>query len=795
MSPPKGSILTARYKAMVCAAAVLVLLLSGVIWNIFGVSNQELLANHAKAVDFWRTLVGSGFQNWWSLDFLGGTSMAPSLAVALTYCWILFWDLVTGDPVFGGRVGMLVLVLLAGCTGYRFVKEWLRESDVALTAAWLYAFSPGVWIRMIAVEHVVFLSAFAVLPLVFLGALRFARGPSFGSALFFSVSGAVLLLVYAKAAALCFPVLAVFWLGVSLQAGTLREQFQIRCLSAIVVPLFLLGILPLLPSVREAGLSIFFALSPFEGWQEAFSTKSAFQLLDRFGELSRGYAPVFAPSTAAGAFYLGSVGVVALVLGWVFGRGSWDRGELGRLRAIVAMATFCLWLSFGPASALVRHFQALAQSVNGMNFTVVLLWGAVVAVSAGVVFAVPGRGPLRLVIAGVALLVYWLVPGFLFLSWVPGFRDLRAPFDLYQIPAVLFVAAGCAAVLCHSWKKLPSRVTRAAVGLLLVVVFVWDLVGFAELAGQRTVEEGAWEEFQEVCEFLENEESAGSVLVLSGRYFYLQLPAMAGRPLASEAFLMYLQARGMAALQSAGWAFPRVAPAAFALSGARYVLVDVEDSAAALAPEFADGLVPVDRWNSEGRRFVLYEIPGALAPGFLARDIVQVKDPGFAWYPTMLRLRSLNLLSLEDPTLNHLETHFAGQILEGEPVLEERFVRDGGRAFLPLSGVKKDVAGTPEIAFSRIPGDGWVVMTSAWHPDWGAVVNGERVPVRRAMGALPAVWAEAGSDVVFAFRAPRWYSIVVWVSLISWLLLPVVFWKVRRSKFPITERVGGEVAT
>ena len=51
----------------------------GIVWLFKGPTDQELLANAAKAIDF------HPWSGWWSDSFLGGAPQAPGLTTLLSY--------------------------------------------------------------------------------------------------------------------------------------------------------------------------------------------------------------------------------------------------------------------------------------------------------------------------------------------------------------------------------------------------------------------------------------------------------------------------------------------------------------------------------------------------------------------------------------------------------------------------------------------------------------------------------------------------------------------------------------
>ena len=67
--------------------ALLGLLFAG--WVVNGPSNQELLANYAKAKDLWDLILANRGFAWWSPNYLGGAPTAPLAGTGLTMFWMV----------------------------------------------------------------------------------------------------------------------------------------------------------------------------------------------------------------------------------------------------------------------------------------------------------------------------------------------------------------------------------------------------------------------------------------------------------------------------------------------------------------------------------------------------------------------------------------------------------------------------------------------------------------------------------------------------------------------------------
>ena len=156
----------------------------------------------------------------------------------------------------------------------------------------------------------------AILPWLVWAIVGFVRRGTLNAVLVAGVWTGALCLAYSKTALMALPVLVVFgaveW---SRQERTERPSVALLFLLAVVAAL--LGVVPNLPALREAGFVAMFEFGPFEGWQRALSAKSALVWFDRDGVLGEGMGSGFAPSTGNAGGYLGLVcGALFVVALW-----------------------------------------------------------------------------------------------------------------------------------------------------------------------------------------------------------------------------------------------------------------------------------------------------------------------------------------------------------------------------------------------------------------------------------------------------------------------------------------------
>ncbi|MEX1118684.1 MAG: polyprenol monophosphomannose synthase, partial [Terrimicrobiaceae bacterium] len=362
------------------------------------------------------------------------------------------------------------------------------------------------------------------------------------------------------------------------------------------------------------------------------------------------------------------------------------------------------------------------------------------------------------------LTIYLLVPGFQTLSWLPLYSSLRAPFDFYQVAGIVWVALASGIAIGVVLNHLPSPKIRTAA--LLVVAAVWglDFSGHLNLTTNRALDPKVMPDFYEAAERLRTNPQPGSVTAISGRYFYLQLPRLTGRPLSQEAFQSYLQQRGFAALLTAGTSSIGDYLEAQRLAGVAFLLLDLKD------PDFPKDFVPElqKRLPSvfKNDHFEILELEGILAPAFRAKNAVLLSSSNFPDIAASLDA-SYNNFAAIGPVLPGMS---AGTISEGKLTLTKDFEAKPGAAFepLPAASLTRMTAGSFDVQSPG--GGGWLIIPEAWHRDWQVSVDGSPRILFTGFGGLLAV--EAGDQpqtITLAFTPPWWYPLCAWIGIFSWV--------------------------
>jgi dolichol-phosphate mannosyltransferase len=750
----------------VCLFSAILLTVLGWFWVGQPPSNQELLANTAKALDYAEGWKSVGGPPWWTPNFLQGSSLAPHLTTLVSMLVLLLSTTLAG--LFAGpKIAALGLTFLAVAGVYAWVRRLTAEPLAGAAAALAFLLGAPLYLRLVHVEHMVFVAAFAVIPLVLLRLTIFLEEPTRLNGLFFGASYSLLMLTYAKAAFLLLPLAllyaVVLWLW---QHRTWRLPGS--ALLAAFLAVFLLGALPLLPAFREMRIAALFELAPFDAWQAAFSLKSNIVWFDREGLLTAGMAPGFSAPSSFGGNYLGLVPLLLVGLVLIFRPGGLYTSRLGSVfRLAIALVLAAHWLSFGPRPVLLGQLAFLKMAVGAPDISIAISWFLLVIQGWVIIRLLPPRMPGRLLIGSAAIAAYLLIPGFRLISWLPVFADFRAPHDFSQIAGIFFFAAavGCAV---RMGAELPAkRLAKAALALLLCILACLDVAPYLKKFFHGPLDRKVFADFQDGMKFLAESAKPGWVFPLSGRYFYLLTPHFTRRGLTSEAFNSYLMLRGVNHLQMATlWSAPLL-HAYLNTGGVAFVLIDKNDPDT--DKDLQERFRSILKTAFENDNFLILENPGSLAPAFLASQFVSGGSTLPEIVQTGLSLEKQGTIVLPDnPAANSSPEGRVGTLEAGGPAFSKPLPSDVKFSTLALARPRWE--NFHRIALAAPDKAGWVVIPEAFHPDWTAASAGAPLPVTAANGAFLAVRAaQPGQPVTLTFSPPWWYAGFFFLSAGSWV--------------------------
>ena len=730
-------------------------------WLTTGPSNQELLANYAKSKDIANLIWENKGFAWWSPNYLGGAPTAPLAGTALTMFWMWLGG-ITGDPVVGGKIMGFLALLVSGVFMAAFLRRLTGDPRAGWIGALLYALGPQAALRLAGNEHMPVIFCMPYPPLIAWALVEIASRNSGRGILVLAMAVAAMSLTFNKIAGVFGPVALGLAIWLHFQYPSKTVPLLKGCLIAAGIWL-ILGVLPQLPGLREAGRMTLFSTDPLQGWQASFSIKAPLSWFDRGGLLLQGMPGNF--TVDEGGFYLGLVLVVATAIA-VESRRKGTLSPLdGPIRIFLGLLLLVHWFSLGPRSGLGGILEFLRSAQGLQNWVLPFFWIAALGPIV-VLAAIWPQGRWRWPSFAIGLAVYMLVSGFQLFELIPLVGTIRAPWSFWQVGGAFCLGAvGGLAV-----ARLAPGKNRVWIPAVALVVAAFDFTPYYAKYFQTRLESGTYEAFQQTGEFLKTQNKPGSILPLSGRYFYLQLPQITGRPLSTEAFQSYFMSKGMRALQDGGGASQDLLKISLSAQGVRYIFIDRKDvdTPEPLQTAFRQQFPLV----YENSFFTVLENPNCLAPGFLARNYVTIPKDSYAYSAADLGLIRLYFLPVELTGVEMNDPNLAGTMnpQNGEVELTAAFRDREGDPFRVLDSSQVRQEGPNRIRI-QLPGDSfWVTVTQAWHPDWKVSVDGRAAELVRVTLALPGFRSSPqAKEAILFFKPPFWVSGVLSLGLLGWI--------------------------
>ena len=740
--------------------AVLGALFTG--WLGAGPSNQELLANYAKAKDLANLIWENKGFAWWSPNYLGGAPTAPLAGTALTMFWMWLGE-IFGDPVLGGKIIGFIALLLSGLIMAAFIKRLTGDDRAGWIAAFLYALGPQAALRLAGNEHMPVVFCMPYPPLIGWALLEIATRCSGRGIFVLAISTAAMSLTFNKIAAVFGPIALGLAIWLHFQYRSKTMPLIKGCLTAVGVWL-LIGVLPQLPGLREAGQMTLFSTDPLLGWQSSFSIKAPLSWFDRGGLLLQGMPGNF--TVEDGGFYLGAVLVVAVALAVELRRRGSPSPLDASIRIFLGLLLMVHWFSLGPRSGLggVGEFLKSAQGLQ--DWVLPFFWIAALGPIAVLAVIWP-EGRWRWPTFAIGLAIYMLIPGFELFELLPLIGTVRAPWSFWQVGGSFCLGAvGGLAVA----RLCPGK-SRGWLPLLALVLATIDFAPYYAKFFQTRLETGTYEGFRQSAQFLKSQPKPGAILPLSGRYFYLQLPQLTGRPLSTEAFQAYFMSKGMRALQDGGGASADLMKISLSIQGVRYILLDRKDvdTPEQIQTAFRQQFPVV----YENEFFTVLENPNSLAPAFLARNYVSIPKNSYSFAAADLGLIRLYFLPVECSGVEMSDPALAGIMnpQNGEVELVNAFRDREGEPFRILDSGSYRRENSHTIRLSMPTGPYWVALTQAWHPDWKVRIDGQSAEMNRISLALQGFRVPPGArEARLSFEPPFWVSAVLSIGLVGWVV-------------------------
>ena len=734
-------------------------------WIGNGPSNQELLANYAKAKDLWDLMViNKGFA-WWTPNYLGGSPTAPLAGTGLTMFWMVLGG-AFNNPILGCKLLGLLSLAFSGVLMAAFIRRLTGDERAGWIAAFLYALGPQAALRLAGNEHMPVIFSMPYPPLIGWGLLEIATRSSGRGVVVLALSVAAMSLTFNKITAVFAPValgLAI-WLHYKYPHKTM--PLVRGCLLAAGIFL-VLGIFPQLPGLREASRMTLFSSDPLLGWQSSFSIKAPLSWFDRGGLLMQGMPGNF--TVDEGGFYLGIIVVLATALALEVRRRGSESNLDGPLKLFIALFLLVQWFSLGPRSGFGGIVEFLKSAQGIQDWVLPIFW--ISALGPIVVLAlIWPNGRWKWPTFVIALVVYMFFPGFRLFELIPLAGTVRAPWSFWQVGGA-FCLAGVGGLAV---TRFCSGKTRSWLPAVVIIVAALDFTPYYAKFFKPGLVVGTYESFLEAASFLKSQQKTGSILPLSGRYFYTQLPQLTGRPISTEAFQAYFMSKGVRAIQDAGGSSADFMRVSLSLQGVRYILLDRKDvdTSEQLQAAFKQQYPTI----FENSFFTILENPNSLAPGFLARNYVSIPPSKYEFTTADLGLVRLYFLPVETQGIEMNDPDLAGIMnpQNGEVELTSGFRDKEGTPFQLFDSSTCRHEGPNLWKISPQGSSGWLVLTQAWHPDWHVVVDGVKSEVQRVAVALCGMRIGEGvREVTFAFVPPIWVTLSLALGLGSWIFVLV----------------------
>lgn len=715
----------------------------GSVWLPLTPSHEELIAYAGKLAWMKDQFAKGQFPTWWIGDFLGGFSGVAMLSYSAS---LLPYALLSGflPDVEAFKIGGLLLLGLGALSARTFGIEFTHCRWTGSLIGLLYFSSAQLLMRLGWQEHMTIVTTFPLIPLTFWAMLRLSTTGAVKEALLLALSFSATLLCWSKMGATLAVPLAGFALWLFVSRSDARPRL-IRGAMWAIPSIVVLGVLPLLPLLREFRWMTVFELGPFAGWQSMYSVKSAASWLDRGGDFF-GKLPAML-SIDRGGYYLGVLqllsvmGVVAVT--WK-NRVSIPAG----FRAMLVLTLVMFWISFGPRSVIQGHFELMSGAYQLPDWSISIPWFALVAPGVFLWWVLP-PSRWKPVSFSIFALVYYVISGFSWIEKFPLFSNLRAPdsFWILNGPFLWSVASGIA--MASMLKTLQNRWLRSLAAITVCGLVLWDASGSARGFFSNGLPGALYRDFFAATEFLKNSDSKGRVFPVSGRYFYLGIPTHANRPLSTEAAHHNFMLRDTARLESAKNQSLKSLQIYLSLAGISHVFIDRNDPTANPEMEALFG-----SWMPkvfENAHFTIYENPVCLFPGFFSPSATRASN---AIAENALAAAAIGVLLIDD---------------SDAPEILEKPKQSGDLSNFITMDVLPVSAGRFRMNLNNT--QGVVVLNQAWHPDWNATVDGQSTLVVKAASAFPAVEVKPENTTVeFFFVPPAWFYIAIFGGLFGWLV-------------------------
>jgi hypothetical protein len=381
-------------------------------------------------------------------------------------------------------------------------------------------------------------------------------------------------------------------------------------------------------------------------------------------------------------------------------------------------------------------------------------------------------------IAGVALAIFLFVPAFQWLAALPYFKDIRAPFVFYDLPAV-FLGAMLAGFFVtdvletDKWRAHAPKIV-AGLGVLLLL----DYWPYQKPAWDNGVPAHTLKNLQAAYQSLEKDPDWVKTYALSGRYFHLLGPMWGGKPQVYEAFYNWMCPLGTGLLnQEAIIQLPdrhTVMNRPFLdLMGARYIVFDLASPGVPEPQSVLDDLSHNYAAVSTNQDFIVFR-------NETAHPYVTAYTRACLYAGDVRKSASLALaLSAKHWPLVQAKETSANEVPVGEEQQYERVYGDDSSPFPPvnagtlvsLENLRLTRENSQLVRIQLTARSACLaVIAESYYPFWRAEVDGQPAEVLRVSCGLMGVQLPSGNHtIILRYRPPQAYALAAVVSVVTLL--------------------------
>jgi hypothetical protein len=801
------------------AVSLIYLIYLGAHWLPLGYTQFELAAFVSRVWDIKRQLLQNHQLPWWTPHYMSGSSYGLNHSQGFYLVPWLAFSTFTDLPV-AGKLMALAAMFASALAMYFCARHFLRNELAAWLAAMIYLFHPEQIIRAATTEHMGVIVFFPFIPMAWLFYARSLESGKFRDVFWCAVAVVGLVWTHNKQAFVQFFFFFFYFLYWALDKSR-RSQWKnhIKISAEIGILSLFLGLFALLPGLIEQKHVKLFHGDPLELWQKTYSTRSFLGFIDRDGKILEKMLPAaLAPIQQRGQITQDE----ATAVQYLFGLRAESPEKYAGIVVLLVMAAAALvnhrrenqklfWffvlmtllgvnLSCGVFSVWSGNRQMLHALgvLHGLQGHTWWFWLTVLVVGAFLVAfyrkKVRGDRKKLLLCAGV-LLAFVLVRGFFFISQVPFFREIRAPFVFYDLPASFFTAmlVGFFVTDVLSGKFAQKFVVGGAIAVALLALF--DYWPYQKSMKKTDVPAPTIENLRATYEKIGEDPDWVKTYSISGRYFHLLGPMYGGKPQVYEAFYNWMAPLGIGLLnQRAGREF-------FDLVGARYLVFDKTDPQQ--DPRVAQSFRQVFPVAVENEDFVVFRNESARPyvtahahRALFAGDFRESANAALA-----MSAKNAALVQATKPLREFSAQELGGYerifYAYGEweaarrlpPDLQARAVAASAEPSVLAGNVEGEIVPLADVKLLRpsshrveischAPQKAVAVIAESYFPFWRATVNGRETDVLRAQCGLMGVEISAGAnEIVLEYRQPRVYAWGGMVSLLTLVGSFVALWR------------------